>query len=390
MDEKYNLSGDVPEHNTAVENANYDSGNDAEESNNNTDNSRCDQSDTEHQTSAADGNELTCSNCGGTPVVQGYSLPLCAKCRDYFTKYPVPGSIKIFALALLVIFIISMLFFPKSLKAGIAYERGLRAENEKKYITAANEYQKAVDIFPNSFIACGKLFVAHVKNYNFEQADAVFAMIEDKESNDSDEVKVIDEANEAIDFLNDYFNISDELMLMMQNNESLDTNCEALRDYTIQNPDDFWGHYLYAQALFDLTQYESAKAEYLKAVELKPEIHEFRLGAAAAFRQTGEFDKAIEQCNIVLSENAEFPEAFVSLSKIDLKRKRYSDALKNAEKAFGYDNTNPNTIATLALAYHYNNMDSQCDELMDTLRDYDDYYYEYARDIINGESDLFN
>lgn len=392
MDENNNMYGNGPEYNAGTGNAqySYDFENEAARSNQETDNSGYDQFSNESQNSTFSGNEQTCANCGESPVVEGYSIPLCYRCREHLIKYPVPVPVKIFALIVLLVFTFSMLSFPKSLKAGIAYERGLRAESEKKFIRAANEYQKVVEIFPNSFIACGKLFVTHVKNHNFDQAAEVFAMIEGKESKDSDEIVVIDEANEALEFLDGFFSFSDALYEIVERNESLESTSKSLKQYVDQNPLDHWGHYYYAQVLFDLKLYEAAKAEYLKAVELKPEIHEFRLGAAAAYRQTGEISKAIEQCNIVLSENAEFPEAFVSLSKIDLKCRRYDDALENAKKAFAYESTNPNAIATLALACHFNKMDDQRDELLNILLDYDKEYYDYAIEIISGESDLFN
>ncbi len=333
-----------------------------------------------------------CKNCGRSPVVEGYAIPLCRSCRERFIKYPIPPIIKVFSVILLAILVFSLISFPKSLKAGIAYERALRAERDNKYITAAAEYQKVVDIFPNSFIACGKLFVSHVKNYNFEEAENVFSMIEGEESSDSEETGIIDQANTALGFMEDYYSYEEALINIAEQsqNESLESTADKLETYIVQSPDDHWAHYLYGNVLFDLKKYELSKAEYLKAVELKPEFHEFRLGVAAAYRQTGEFDKAIEECNKVLVENAEFPDAIVSLSKIDLKCYRYEDALDKAMTAFEYDSTNTNVIATLAIAYHYNDMTSERDELLNTLKDYDADYYEFVKDVIDGKTDLYN
>lgn len=336
--------------------------------------------------------DLFCKNCGSTDVVQGFSIPLCQECRQRFTKYPIPTAIKIFSAIIIAIMTFSLFSFPESLKAGIAFERGLRAETGKKFITAAKEYEKAVEIFPNSFIACGKLFVAYVKNHQFVEAEEAFNMINGKESSNSDEVRIIDEANAALGYLDQYYNISEGLIdLIGQYSEgSPEIFADKLKEYTSQNHDDYWGLYYYSNILFDLERYDESKAASLKALSMNADIYEIRLAAASAYRQTGEFDKAIEQCNIVLEENVECVDAYAALSKIDLKRHQYEDALGTALHAYSLDNNNYNAVHTLALAYHFNGMYSDRDSFMTLLKQTDQDYYNYTMDIIEGRSRLFD
>lgn len=349
------------------------------------------EADDTYQTEPANEDDTVCKNCGTTLVVEGYSIPLCNECRERFTKYPIPAKIKVFAVIILAIMTFSLVSFPDSLNAGIAYERGLRAEGEKRFITAAKEYQKVVDIFPNSFIACGKLFVAQVKNHQFSEAENTFTMIDGKESSNADEVKVIDEANEALTFFDQYVNLSEELIELATQNTGVPTEAYAnkINEYSLRNPDDYWGHYILAQALYDLGKYEEAKSSYVKAVNLGTGISEFRLGLAAAYRQTGEIERAIDECNAVLAKNVEFVDAYVSLCKIDLKRNKYKEALVTATNAFSYDNTNMNAACVLALAYHFNNKTEDRDTLLVLLKETDPYYYEYTKNIIDGKSKLF-
>lgn len=333
-----------------------------------------------------------CSNCGNSPVVEGYSIPLCQECRQYFTKFPVPKWIKIFAVVILFFMTYSLVSFPKSLNAGIAYERGLRAEGEKKYMTDVREYKKAVEIFPDSFIANGKLFVSSVWNNQFDLASEAFARIEGKESDDSKEIEVIDQANDAMAHLDYYYNISENFINQLNQNaqSELDVLADKLSGYIAQNPTEYWAYFYYANILFDLEKYDQAKTAYLKVLSMQPEIYEFRLGAAAGYRQTGEFDKAIAECNAVLSENTECVDAFASLCKIQIKQHQYEEALQSAMTAYSLDNNNDHAVYTLALSYHFNGMISDRDASMTLLKETGSDYYESIKDIIDGKSRLYD
>lgn len=340
----------------------------------------------------ADTDDSICSNCGRSPVVEGYSIPLCLECRQHFARYPVPKLIKVFAVVILAIMTYSLVSFPKSLSAGIAYERGLRAESESKYMTAVREYEKAAEIFPNSFIVNGKLFVASVRNSQFDLAEHALAKIKGKESSDSKEIEVIDQANEAMSHLDHYYNMSESLynLLNHYSQSSLDVMADKLSEFITQNPDEYWANYYYAGILFDLEKYNEAKTFYLKALNMQPDIYEFRLGAAAAYRQTGEFDKAIAECNAVLTANAEYADAFASLSKIQLKQHQYEKALKSAAAAYSLDGSNYNAIYTMCLAYHFNGMIDDRDTIMTLLKETESQYYESIKDIIDGRSKLYD
>jgi tetratricopeptide (TPR) repeat protein len=347
--------------------------------------------DTQEEQEAQEDQEGICKSCGSTSVVEGYSIPLCKECREKYARRPIPAAIKIFASIIIAILIFSLVSFPKSLNAGIAFERGQRAENAKKYATAAKEYEKVVEIFPNSFIAAGKLFIAYVENQQFEKAEEAFSRIAGKESSDSVETKIIDQANAAIAVLDKYSSTSQDLIdILKTENATLPALEEKLKQYTLKAPSDFFGHYYLAEILFELGNYEAAKSSYLTAVELSPDFDFLRLGAAAAYRQTGEYDKAVAQCNAILEKNQESSDAYASLCKIDLKRHQYEEALESAKKACFYDEENSNAFSALVLSYHFNGMTAERDANLAVLKKMDEYYYKYAAEIINGQSNLFD
>lgn len=86
-----------------------------------------------------------CKSCKSPNVMPGYSIPLCQECREKFIHYPIPIKIKIASILIFVIVAISLISFPKSINAGIQYERGEVAKNENKYYTAMLEYEKLLD-----------------------------------------------------------------------------------------------------------------------------------------------------------------------------------------------------------------------------------------------------
>jgi len=336
-------------------------------------------------------NETKCASCGSSDVVDGHSIPLCADCRRHFTHYPVPAWIKIMSVVILAVMVVALIQFPKSIKAGIAFERGKRAEDAKKYSTAAKEYKKVIEIFPDSFIAKGKLFVAYVKNGQIENAENAFEQIKGKKSTDADEKEIIKEANDALNTLDSYYNLNKDLSAILDNekNDGLEVTYKKLTDYSKKNPKDFNGYFYLGDVLYEQGNYKDAQAAYMKAVQLKPELSFARLSAAAAYRQNKEFDKAIAECNKVLESNAESSDAYASLGKIDLKRHEYKSALEYAKKAYEYDNSNIGTMETLALAYHFNNMASERDETLNNLKSLKDPYISKIQDIIDGKSKIY-
>lgn len=335
--------------------------------------------------------ELVCNNCGSLPVVEGYAVPLCSDCRSRFTNYPIPGWLKLLSVVIVAIMVFALIQFPKSISAGVAFERGQRAEKEKRFATAAKEYKKVVDIFPQSFIAKGKLFVAYVRNLQIDEAEKTFDQIKGTKSNNSSEVSIIKEANEAVAILDSYYDVKKELidLLNQQRNEDLQTSLKKLEEYTQKNPKEFFGFYYLGDTLYDSGKYREAKDAYVKAIQLKPNMPIARLGASAAFRQIGEYENAIAQCNKVLETNQEFAEAYASLCKIDLKRHQFSSALDLAKKAYELNKDSIGVIETMALAYHYNGLTKERDEVVNTLKSMNDPYLSKLQEVFEGKSKIY-
>ena len=75
----------------------------------------------------------TCVRCIQPIDPPDYGLPLCETCREALCKLTLPRWVLVFTLIVGGIFCYALLQFPGTIRAGIAYERGRRAEAKQEY-----------------------------------------------------------------------------------------------------------------------------------------------------------------------------------------------------------------------------------------------------------------
>lgn len=333
--------------------------------------------------------QIICAECGSYQIEEGYAKPLCRKCREKYVKYPVPIWIKIISLIIIGIVIFSLFKFPISLNAAVAYERGVKAESEKKYVTAEREYKKVVETFPNSTKAVAKLYVAYVKNDNLEKASKVFTKIEGEKLDDKE---LLNQVNDVNSELSSMYSSTPELRKILESNgnKSNTDTLNKLQEYSKKNPSDSMAYLYTGSILFDMGKYNEAKEVYLKAAKINPKTYSINLNLAAAYRQLGEYNQAIGECRKVLDNNIESAQAYSALSKIELKRHNYKEALLLAKKAYEFDKTNLYSINNIAIVYHYNKMDKERDEMFAILksRGYND--LNFTKGIFEGKINIYD
>jgi Flp pilus assembly protein TadD, contains TPR repeats len=318
-----------------------------------------------------------------------HEMSLCGECRDLLSKRPFPRWIKIVSGILLLIMIFSLIQFPSAIKAGIEYEKGIEAENSKKYITAMNHFKNASVKYPDSTSVQARLFIAYCYNGRITEASRTFNIIKGKKSSDDDMLKQVDT---AMELANAHYGYSDDLYNML--NQSMGGKTEEiynkLKDYTQKNPRDALGFLQLGNTLFDLENYKDAGDMYAKALSINPKLYLAHLSMASVYRQTGELDKAVEECNKVLQYNAEDVNAYASLSKIELKRHQYDKALNLALSAYGLDKGNLNVIDNLAIVYHYKNMVKERDEIFNILKQNNYYDIDRTKAIFDGKLKIYD
>lgn len=119
----------------------------------------------------------TCTSCGHERAEPGYSTPLCAACRNRFARRPFPLLIKLSAVLIAVATIFAFLRFESSIRAGIAFSRGQRAERVGDYSLAIQYYQEVIALFPDSIPALSRLALVYYHADRWEEAAEVLARL---------------------------------------------------------------------------------------------------------------------------------------------------------------------------------------------------------------------
>jgi len=133
---------------------------------------------------AMDAGSNLCANCGGQPEEGDYILPLCKNCRDTFANRPLPSWITSSFVAIVFILLYVFFKFPGTLAAGIAFERGQRAEAVNDYALAQVQYRAVVKKFPDAYPALARLGTAQCRMGDLQAATATLEKIPEGKSHD--------------------------------------------------------------------------------------------------------------------------------------------------------------------------------------------------------------
>lgn len=331
-----------------------------------------------------------CESCGSLAVEEGYALKLCKECRDRFSKRPIPMQIKLVTILLGIIIIFSLAKFPSTIRIGVEYERGLRAEKASKYSTAIKHYENVVKEYPESDKAMVRLYVSYYKSEEINKAYEIFDKIAGPSpSNKKMKKELVDEVNETTRKLDTYYNPSKELydkLQGMQNPKTQDI-INVVKPFADKGPNEVFAAYYLADLYFDINNYNEASVVLSKVIAKNPDFYSGYLLQAAAFRELGKYDEAVGNCNKVLQHNVEDAGAYISLSKIELKRRNNEKGLEYAKKAYELEPEDFGIIANLALAYHYNNSPNERDKYYKMYQDSerrDKYTDDLLKSIFNG------
>lgn len=330
--------------------------------------------------------EDSCKNCGSNYIEQGHSLPLCEECRDILSKRQFPISIRIFLIGLLAIIIISLLNFPKVLNTGITYERGIRFEQQHKYVSAAKEFEKTIEVYPDSAYALCKLYIAYYHNDEIYQAMSVFNKVVGMEIGNEE---LLNEANAVTARIDELYLPTEEFAKLQEGaaNDDLDVYINKILEYSKDNAFNNYAKYALANAYYDIGNYEECRKITEEIIKEFPDSSMGNLLLAAVDRETGDFESAIEYCNKVLEHNTEHYSAIAAKARIELKRYNDEAALKFAQEAYNLKPSDAYTASTLALAYHYNNKLEDRDKLVEQFENGNlqgDYYYNMLKSVFSG------
>jgi predicted Zn-dependent protease len=325
-----------------------------------------------------------CANCGHMIIEHGHPTPLCTDCRAKFIKFPVPWPIRIFAGAVLVILVFAMANLPRNLSTAIHYERGKEAIEHANYITARKELSTVIKNFPHFDEAKEYMVVASFRD---QDIPTFFSLLQELEGKQVADLSLYSEIKQMANQASGYFP-SDSLMTIANKYHSLDSiPVSFFREYIPAHNTEVFAAMQYSSILFDQKNYPACDS-MLTGILLEDHDYTTALMLKSALKkELNQLDSSHYYCDRLLSLNAESFYGTASKARTFLKQKKDKEGMDWALRNFELRKNDPYSVATLALAYHFNNRVPDRDKIMAAANkdSVQMTYMSYVNDVISGK-----
>ena len=279
-----------------------------------------------------------CHMCRREPIdrSESWNSVLCQSCREKAIHYPVPKKIWAAMAVVLVLLLISMIRFPKTLgdyKIYVSAES--RIENGELY-EGLTDLLTIVEKYPHSTELSGKLVRLAMKYGCYDYAAyTIDNYLVGKEVSDN----LYYEVDNAMDILDRYYNtmdtmqkLSEELAPTLSVEEIAETIRNQCLDLVNDKTQDPALLYYYA-SLF--TQNSQEQRTYLQnAVEYNPMMFDAHVSLGTLDRREGDLASARERYNKVLSIDKTNPSALRAMGILDMLEGNMELGLAEAEQAY--------------------------------------------------------
>jgi tetratricopeptide (TPR) repeat protein len=294
-------------------------------------------------------NESLCANCQALPYEGTHPTNLCSGCRTALINYPIPKWIKIFALIVIGIIVVSVIRTQMYLSAAINLGRGEKAIENRLYVTAQRELASVLNKFPDDLTANADFFIAAAYNLDGNAAKNAYQKLLDKNVEDQE---LFARVNTAMDYLSSNYAqdtvLQNKVKLVDKDRDKLLQLYEKTKDSAEIEIKTY-----IADCLFDLKDYKSTLV-IIEPILITAPNHFWALSlGAAAHRNIGNFEKALSYCDRILAVNAESVYGFAIKSRIELKRKHDQQAAVYAEKAMKIDPEDDTALEAMSMVNYF-------------------------------------
>jgi tetratricopeptide (TPR) repeat protein len=293
--------------------------------------------------------------------------PLCEDCRNLFIKFPIPKWIKGFGIGILAVLIFSLVSLSKYLQTGIEYERGLKAEENRNYLTAQRHFQKVVEKEPDYKEGQSHLLIAAFYNGDFETVRTTYGNLEHKTFEEDDQA-IVEKVTAVLDRYTTYMPSDSFMTVIEKHGKNIDSI--PAREYVHflqQHPTDLYAACSYAYLLEDQKRHAEADSILTAVLAMDAENKTALSLKVPVKREINQFDSAYYYVNQMLAINHEDLFAFASKARVLLKEKKDDEALQLAQKCREMDEHDAYSLATLALVYHFKKEIKERDKIMARL-----------------------
>jgi hypothetical protein len=326
-----------------------------------------------------------CAGCTAPLAMPAPRTPLCPDCRDQFIRFPIPFWIRVFGGGVLLVVLFCLYRLPENLKTGIHFKRGKAAAESHNYVSAQKEFELAVGREPGFLEAQCRLLLAAYHNDDYTTVYGVSNTLQGKSIEDNE---LLNEMTGVVTTMNRYFP-TDSFRVFTERwalpEDSIPVN--AYTQYMAQNPDDDYATLRLGSILLDKEAYGTVDSLMDGLLQKHPGFHPALTMKVSAKRNRLQFDSAHYFADQLLAENHENVYALSAKARTLLKEKKDREALALAKRGYALNEREGHTIATLALAYHFNNDAKSRDALLKKAES-DTAAAEYitmAKDIISGK-----
>lgn len=331
-----------------------------------------------------------CANCGQSALPGDHPTPLCADCRAQFLRYPIPHWIRAFAGAVIILVVYSLFTFPKDLSAGIALEKGKKAEKEKKYITAQREMEKVLEKIPRNVEARGHLVIDAFYNQDYE---TMGTQLENVRYSNFDDHDLVGQIEYVISKASPFFpDSTDPFITFKIGHEDMERIPDtAWVNYMRKHPRDIIALATYGDLLFKENEFDQCDSCMRELLTMDKEFVPALRTLSSIKRQQHKLDSALYYNDQLLSINKELPDGLASKARTLLMQKKDRQALAIAEEACRLGKDDVYSQVTLIMAYHFNNRMQDRDALVKKVTAAvaaDSSYqetFQYAMDVITNK-----
>lgn len=328
-----------------------------------------------------------CVSCGALNITIG-ATPLCTDCREYYIKYPIPKKIKIGIIIVIAVFLFSLISFPKQLNNILLLQKAKKSIAQQEYLTAEKNLDNFLSKNPTHLEANSLLLIASYYNSNMLKMGAVFNKLKNEKFEDLELLGKMENViqNSSLNFE------SDTLISYMESADTSIPQINHLIKYHDKHPDDYSATYFLANLYVQEGKYEIAETLFDSIYKKNTTAIEVIDRMVCIKRLRHKYQDALGYCEEALHLNKQYISVLAQKARIWLVLNKKKEALKLAEETVKLQPKDSYALATLAIAYHYNNMYKDRDKIMSSMslltNEEAVYYTSVANDIISGKEKL--
>ena len=250
---------------------------------------------------------------------------------------------------------------PADLSLGVGLEKGRKASEERRYMTAERFLKPVAEKLPGDAEANGRLLIAAFYNNHYDLFVEKAQKMEHFKFEDQLLFQEVDHVMTAGGVLIK----TDSFKVFIGAYPAPDQiPGTAWRNYFSRNPDDNSSRVVFADVLFNRKEYKSCDSVDHIILDTYPGDFRTLMFEASCKREEGQYDSALYYNTRILAINEESVDGFASEARTLLRLKQDANALIEAKKGYELDSADIYAQASLILAYHFNNRTGDRDALI--------------------------